>query len=191
MPRAGAGMICDVGADGYVALLRAVNVGGRTVAMDDLRRLFRDLGLDDVRTYIQSGNVAFRSPRPVGELAPLVDEALAGRFGAGTIAVLRTGPELAGVLAANPFADRTSDPRSVHVMFLAREPGPDALDSLRDSPAAPSESFAVAGRHVYLHCPDGYGRTKLTNAFFERRLDTPATTRNWRTVAKLADMAGG
>ncbi|HVB09541.1 MAG TPA: DUF1697 domain-containing protein [Bacillota bacterium] len=160
----------------YVALLRGVNVGGRVLRMEELRSVCASLGLAEARTYIQSGNVVFRG------------EAADGTRLAKALAVpvlLRTTEEMAAVVAANPFPGQGADPKRLHVTFLAAEP-------TREAPAADSgpDEFILAGREVYLHCPGGYGETKLHNAFFERRLGVTATTRNWATVQKLAEMAG-
>ena len=165
----------------YVALLRGINVGGRTkVAMDDLRRLFGELGHGNVTTYIQSGNVLFDAGGPAAGIAAGVEERIAADLGLSVTVILRSATELEQVVAGNPFGGRVADESKLHVTFLARRP-----TAAVEAPAGVADELVVAGREVYLHCPDGYGRTKLDNAFFERRLGVPATTRNWRTVCKL------
>lgn len=172
----------------YVALLRGINVGGRTrVAMDDLRRLFADLGHGDVTTYIQSGNVLFDADGPAdGAAAPVaaaIEEGIAAELGLSVTVVLRSATELDAVVDANPFAGRVPDPSKLHVTFLAAEPA-----GTVEAPPGVADELALVGREVYLHCPGGYGRTKLDNGFFERRLGVPATTRTWTTVRKLRDL---
>jgi uncharacterized protein (DUF1697 family) len=173
----------------YTALLRGVNVAGNKLAMTDLRALLSDLGGRDVRTYLQSGNAVFGSATEPARLARTIEEGLAA-LGVSTRVLLRTGEQLAAVLAGNPYLQQQSDPVKLHVTFLADEPAADRVPRLR-VPAGETATFVLAGTEVYLHCPDGYGRTKLTNSFVESKLGTVATTRNWRTVSALAELTGG
>lgn len=169
----------------YVALLRGINVGGRTkVAMDDLRRVFGELGHGNVTTYIQSGNVLFDAAGSASRITAGIEERIAADLGQSVTVILRSTAELARVAAANPFVGRVPDEAKLHVTFLARRPTAPV-----EAPAGVVDELVVAGREVYLHCPGGYGRTKLDNAFFERRLNVPATTRTWRTVLKLLDLS--
>ena len=176
----------------YVALLRGINVGGRTrVGMDDLRRLFVALGHADVKSYVQSGNVLFSSPveessRLIGD----IERRIARDLGVTVTVLLRTKDDLARVVANNPFVSRETDPAKLHVTFLADAPDHERVARL-DTPSGGPDEFSLAGREVYLHCPHGYGRTKLNNAYLERRLGVAATTRNWNTVTKLCDLASG
>ncbi len=174
----------------YVALVRGINVGGRAkVAMDDLRRLFVDLGHTDVRTYIQSGNVVFRSTQRSQErLVAGIEAGLADQLGVPATVVLRTEKELAAVVAANPFLAAGHDPSHLYVAFLGAPPAPTRAEEFA-VPAGESAEFSLAGPDLYLHYPDGYGRTKLTNTYIEKRLDVRATTRNWNTVTRLHDLA--
>lgn len=174
----------------YVALLRAVNVGGRgKVAMADLREWCDDIGFEDAVTYIQSGNVVFSSP--VTDVAGL-SVALADRIEAGcgvrTSVIVRPASELAEVAASNPFLVPGAEPRRLHVAFLADAPAAERVAAL-DPDRSPPDAFAVAGRHVYLSYPNGSGRSKLTNDYLERTLATVATARNWNTVTKLVELA--
>jgi uncharacterized protein (DUF1697 family) len=173
----------------YVALLRAVNVGGRKLAMPDLRRIVSELGAEDVVTYVQSGNVAFSSGERAGALAPALEEAIRAATGLDVRVLLRTRKELERALTANPLLDGR-DQSKLHVTFLEHKPAAARVRALGTDAFEPDE-FRVVGREVYLHCPNGYGRSKLTNAFFERRLDVAATTRNWKTVGKLLELTSG
>jgi len=175
----------------YVALLRGVNVGGRSpLAMADLRALFVDLGHAAVRTYIQSGNVVFASPRTdQAALAAELEAGLAERLAVRSPVITRSAPELGRIAAGHPFAAEGLAPATLHVTFLAATPDPALVEAL-EPPVAAGERWAVLERQVYLYCPDGYGRTKLNNGYFERRLKVAATTRNWKTVGTLAEMAG-
>ena len=176
----------------YVALLRGINVGGRSrVVMADLRKLFEDLGHADVRTYVQSGNVIFRA---ADEQPAMLERAIEARIedvmGASTTVLLRTAAEVARVASNNPYLGREDDVSKLHVTFLAAEPAPERAARLVPPPGQPEE-LALVGREVYLLYPNGYGRSKLTNAYIERRLGVAATNRNWNTVTKLRDLACG
>lgn len=176
----------------HVALLRGINVGGHAkVGMDDLRRVFVALGHAEVRTYIQSGNVVFSSAvdepsRLVGE----IEQRIASDLGVTVTVLLRAGDELAQVVAGNPFLDRGAELSKLHVTFLAERPDAERAAGL-GPPAGEADELALVGREVYLHCPNGYGRTKMNNAWVEKRLGMAATTRGWKTVVKLGDIAAG
>jgi uncharacterized protein (DUF1697 family) len=169
-------------------LLRGINVGGqRPVKMDDLRQLFADLGFAGVSTYVQSGNVVFTSPRSdATRLRTSIEQGILAELGLDVTVLLRSGDDLELVLRGNPFLARTDDLSALHVTFLGESPTAERVAQLPGGDG--TEDFSVAGSEVYLFCPNGYGRSKLTNSVFERRLDTRATTRNWKTVMKLADM---
>lgn len=173
----------------YVALLRGINLGAHNkVSMPDLRALFADLGAEDVATYVQSGNVVFRSADSAGRLTKAIEQRIRDDLGLDVTVLLRTQQQLAKLLAGNPFADHTSEPTKLHVTFLADKPDRGRVRKLDPKGYEPDE-LHVIGQEVYLHCPNGYGRSKLSNAYFERQLGIPATTRNWRTVTKLAELA--
>ena len=173
----------------YLALLRAINVGSSQVAMEDLRKQFEALGHDEVRTHLRTGNVIFTATgRPdLARLAAEIEKRVAEDLGVPSTILIRTTNELAKVVKANPFADGTRDETKMHVTFLSDEPAADRVPRLDRLPAS-GEEFAVAGREVYLYCPNGYGRTKLNNANLERGLGVAGTTRTWRVVNTLLDM---
>jgi len=169
----------------YVAMVRGINVGGRAkVAMADLRTAFSGLGYEDVRSYIQSGNVVFRTAQGARGLPAAIEARLAEDLGLPVKVVIRTSTELATILARNPLADGSRDTGGLHVTFLAASPTAARARALDPGAHLPDE-FRVVGREVYVHCPNGYGRTKLNNAYFERALDVVATTRNVKTVGEL------
>jgi len=181
-----------------VALLRSINVGGRNrLPMADLRDLVASLGFGDVQTYLQSGNVVFTATDPAAGVGAALEDGIRARMGLEVPVIVRTAPQLARLVAANPYAGIGADPKTVHVTFLAR--APDAAHraelarlAAESGPAGAfgDDRFTPAGPDVYLYCPGGYGETKLTNTFMERRAGRVATTRNWRTVVTLAGMAG-
>ena len=168
----------------YIALLRGVNVGtGRKVPMHDLRALFETLGHRNVRTYIQSGNVVFtaRAGAPA-RVRSAIEQAIEREFGFEVAVLLRTPGDLTKVLERNPFG------ADAYVTFLDELPARARVAALDAAPYRPDE-FAVDGRNVFVRCPNGYGRTKINNAFFERKLGTKATTRNLKTVTNLHEWA--
>jgi uncharacterized protein (DUF1697 family) len=179
-----------VGVPRYVALLRGVNVGGVKLPMQDLRRVFHDLGHVDAVTYIQSGNVVFTCDADPARVGVEVEEQLAARLGLTVPVVLRSERELAGAIGANPFVERGVEASKLYMTFLASAPAPDRWARL-EVPAGEPEEFSVGGTDIFLHYPDGYGRSKFHNGFIERRLGVAATTRNWNTVTKLLELAQG
>ena len=164
----------------HVALLRAINVGGTgKLPMADLRAICEGLGFSDVATYIQSGNVLFRSDLKATDAENLLDDALAHKFGKAPGVMIRTTAELAGLAAKNPFPD--AKPSYLMVHFL-----PDAVpaEPLAGLVAPDGEEVHVGTREIWVHYPDGSGRSKFRLPVLKR-----ATARNVNTVRKLAQMA--
>jgi uncharacterized protein (DUF1697 family) len=162
-------------------LLRGVNVAGNKLAMGDLRDAVTELGGHDVQTYLQSGNVVYSGAVTVGRrLAAYLEKEL----GVKTVVIARTHEQLADVVRRRPYPAKEP---MVSVTFLARAAAASASAAI-DAGAYAPDSFVVDGREVYVHTPDGYGRSKLSNAFFEKKLRVDATTRNWKTVLALTDM---
>jgi len=173
----------------YLALLRGINVGGKNrLPMKDLVQMFEAAGCTDVQTYIQSGNVVFRvSPSKVGKLPGIVGKSIEEKFGYRIPIVIRTPSQLREVLANNPFLRKGASEECVHVLFLADTPEVESVSGLDPARSAP-DAFAVCGSEIYLHLPNGAADTKLTNAYFDSRLKTICTGRNWRTTLKLLEM---
>jgi uncharacterized protein (DUF1697 family) len=167
---------------GWVALLRGVNVGGRsTVPMAGLRGVFEEAGYESVRTYINSGNVLFEGAKPD---AAKLEQAVAQTFGVNATVVLRTFAELREVAGSHPFGDDTSH---TFVAFLAEKPARDAGRSLAEVDAG-DDLYELRGRELFLQYPNGLRNAKLGAGVFERRLGVRATVRNWNTVTKLAEL---
>ena len=167
------------------AFLRGINVGGhRPVAMGDLRVVFSGLGLGNVRTLLQSGNVVFTTSHGAARLRPIIEATCAEQLGHDISVILRTEPEMEKVVAGSPFAQAATEPAKVHVVFLADKPTAAAIAKFEKQRVA--EEWVLDGRHVYVWYPEGAGRSKLRLEF-----GTPATARNWNTVTKvLAAMSG-
>ncbi|MBB5058141.1 uncharacterized protein (DUF1697 family) [Granulicella aggregans] len=172
-----------------VALLRGINVGGKNILpMKSLTELFHQAGAEDIKTYIQSGNVVFRAAHP-DKIATKVRAKILTDFSFKVPVITRSAAELATTVAANPFLQSGIDPSLLHVMFLADQSSPELIAKLDPSHSSPDE-FALIGRDLYLHLPNGAARTKLTTAYFDATLKTTGTQRNWRTVLTLATMLG-
>jgi uncharacterized protein (DUF1697 family) len=169
----------------HALLLRGVNVGGKNrLPMKDLAALVGEAGAGDVRTFIQSGNVVCAvDPARVEALRADVAAAIERRFGFRSPVVARSAAEWADLRAPWP------DVEHVHVAFLADLPSPDRVARL-DPARSPGDRFAVVGRDVYLHLPNGVARTRITNDWLDRGLATVSTARNWRTVRAIGEMLG-
>lgn len=173
----------------HVALLRGINVSGKNkLPMEELARMFEHAGCRDVETYIQSGNVVFAaSLATVRKAKKLVQWSIHEAYGYSVPVIVRSGAELKEAFEDNPFSERGADPKTLHVAFLDTKPGAarvTALDPDRSSP----DRFVLRGSEVYLCCPNGLGRSKLTNAYFDSKLHTKSTIRNWKTVTRLVEM---
>ncbi|MGH9629490.1 MAG: DUF1697 domain-containing protein [Bryobacteraceae bacterium] len=174
-----------------VSLLRGVNVGGhKKIRMDELRALYESLGLVDPRSYVQSGNIVFRSKeRDLARLVKRIEDGIEQKFGFRPDVIVRTCSELRDVIARNPFATRQGiDASKLLVVFLTSDPEVEAREKVLKIKADPEE-LRIDGRELYIYFPNGMGRTKLPYATIERTLKTPATGRNWNTVTKLLEMA--
>jgi len=175
----------------YISLLRGINVSGqKKIRMADLRQLYEELDFDNVRSYIQSGNVLFDSAETNGEkLAGKIELKIREAYGFDVVVFVRAAENFRKLIAGNPFVqERNEDQTKLHVTFLKIMPTLSAISAL-NIPDAGNDEFEPGESEIYFFCPDGYGRTKYSNSFVERKLKTPATTRNWKTVNKLYKMA--
>ena len=178
--------------DTYVALLRGINVGGKNkLPMNDLVRMFVEAGCVNPRSFIQSGNVIFRvAPTDAARLPGIITARIAKDFGYRTPVLLRSTEQLRDVTAHNPFLQEGASEEALHVMFLADQPGQSRVDDL-DPDRSPPDAFRVRGQEVYLHLPLGVAHSKLTNSYFDSKLGTVSTGRNWRTVTRLLELMEG
>ena len=176
----------------FVAMLRGVNIGGHhKVPMQALRELFEELGYAGAVTFIQSGNVVFRTrERDEAAIATRIGDGIERKFGFRAEVILRTVGELRETVARNPFAKRTEvAPNRLAVMFLTRDPGPEARERVLAIRAG-AEELRFEGRELFVYFPDGMGRSKAP-ALIDRALKMPQTGRNWNTVSKLLELAEG
>lgn len=156
--------------------------------MKDLAEVFAAAKCKDVRTYIQSGNITFTcADSVVAGLCQSLEKAIEARFGFTAPVILRSHEELARISRTNPFLRTGAPQQALYVYFLGKEPGAEAVAKL-DSKRSPGDEFRVIGGEIYLYMPNGMGRSKLTNAYFDSKLTTISTARNWATVLKLLEM---
>lgn len=175
----------------YIALFRGINVGGKNgLPMKDLEALLDGIGLQNVKTYIQSGNVVFQGqPADTEQLSKRISAAIEASHGFAPWVRLLDTPTLDKAIRDNPYPEAQIAPNTLYVNFLADVPpcpNLDALEKLR----GPGERFELIRDLCYLHVPDGIGRSKLA-AGMERLLCVPMTSRNWNTVVKLGELASG
>lgn len=174
----------------YVLLLRGINVSGHNkLKMKDLQACLETLGLSAIQTYLQSGNAVFNAPKQAPEtLAPKIQQALHAAHGITVRALVKTAAELRSIRAANPFLDEPDvDVATLHVTFLRGVPARAAVEGMARIDAG-RDRYRHVGSAIYLSCPDGYAKTKLSNKGLEKWLAVDATTRNWKTVSALVAM---
>ena len=172
----------------WIALLRGINVGGNNLLpMKDLRHLLDRAGFTQVRTYIQSGNCVFHSDEAdPGELQRVISEAIETEFGFRPSVLVLDGVALLRAISENPYPEGADDPKSVHLYFLAAPAIAPDLAGLKALQTA-TERFTLKEHVLYLHAPDGIGRSKLA-ARVEQKLGVPTTARNLRTVVKISEL---
>lgn len=172
----------------FLSILRGINVSGqRKINMQDLKKLYETLGFEAVQTYIQSGNVVFRAETDEN-LAEKIEAAIQQQYGFEVPVLVRTPAELAETIAENPFlAEPSILIHKLHVTFLNQKPSVLLVEKI-NALDFQADRFHIIDRNVYIYCPESYGNSKLTNSFFETKLKTKATTRNWKTVNQLLSM---
>lgn len=173
----------------HVALLRGINLAGKNrLPMKDLIEMFGQEGCDGVAAYIQSGNIIFRAGHDIAsQISNRITAKIKKRFGFDVPVVLRTASELKKVISNNPFLKAGAGEKELHVMFLADAPDAARIRTL-DPDRSPPDTYQVRGREIYLRLPNGAGRSKLSNQYFDSKLATVSTARNWRTVTTLLDL---
>jgi uncharacterized protein (DUF1697 family) len=171
----------------FVSLFRGINVGGhQAIRMGELKDLHESLGLKDVVTYIQSGNVVFTSDdADLPRLPKQIEDGFEINFGFHVEVFVRTSAELRDIIEKNPFQNQQSkESKWVVVMFLAARPDDTVQEDLLKTYAGPEEIFII-GKEMYIYYPNGIGRSKLSNTFIEKKLKTVGTARNWNTILQL------
>jgi uncharacterized protein (DUF1697 family) len=174
-----------------VSMLRAVNVGGHSkIKMDALRDLYVSLKFENPQTYLQSGNVIFKTnERNLDLVAKRIQSAIEKKFGCRTDIILRSTEDLRSVVKKNPFARRADiEPSKLLVFFLAADPGNEARKTLLAQKFAPEEIHAI-GRELSIYFPEGMGKSKLPFPRIYKLLQTPGTGRNWNSVVNMLEIA--
>jgi len=176
----------------YISILRGINVSGqKKIKMLELKALFESLGFQNVITYIQSGNVIFDvDDNDKTHVKTIIEELIVKRFSFHVPVIMRTKKEFENLIKACPFhpVDSDKDGTKVLVTFLDTQPVKDKLKNLLSHVVLP-EKLVHKGNEIYLHCPNGYGKSKLSNTFIENKLKVDATTRNWKSVLKLSELS--
>ena len=175
----------------YITILRGINVSGqKSIKMDALRSMFEDLNFSNVTTYIQSGNVVFaeKKTKPK-DLESKIQKEIKKIFGHEVSVLVKEKKEVEAVIKKNPFLKQKNiDSTRLYVTFLSHNPEQIHIDKIKDLKYPPDE-FIILEKAIYLHVPISYGNSKLNNNFFENKLKVTATTRNWRTVNELLNIA--
>ncbi|HEY0327087.1 MAG TPA: DUF1697 domain-containing protein, partial [Allosphingosinicella sp.] len=172
----------------YVALLRAVNVGGCKLPMAELRETCAELGWDQVETYIQSGNIVFEVAGKPAALEAALEQAVAKRFGFERPVIVRSAKQWADYAKGSPFPDAERDEPNRLMLALSKSPPKAEAAKLLEEKASAGEQVKLKGDALWIHYPAGAGTSKLTPALFDKAAGSPVTQRNWRTVLKLQEM---
>jgi uncharacterized protein (DUF1697 family) len=173
----------------YLALLRGINVGGNTmIKMETLREVFASIGFENVRTYINSGNVAFETRKTSDtKLVKAISDAIEGKFGKKIAVMVRSADEIEEIIENNPFQGQVDNDKDLHVFFLANPLTAEQNDLLA-SMVNDNEQIEARGRTLYCMLKISIVDSFVGKGFIDKKLKIPATARNWRTVKKLAEM---
>jgi uncharacterized protein (DUF1697 family) len=176
----------------YISFLRGINMTGHnSVKMTDLAALYVSLRLNECETYIQSGNVIFRSAGDLSlpALSLKIERAIQERFNYIIPVMIRRIRELTDLFSSNPFLEEKNfDPSKMAVIFLHDEPSDDQIRKVSDIDYPP-DKFKIIGREIFIFCPNGFGRTKLYTNFFEKKMGVIGTARNWKTITTILGIA--
>ena len=174
----------------FIALLRGINVSGqKKIKMSDLKLLFEEMGFKDVQTYIQSGNVIFSSKEiSVDKLELKISSSIKRKCGFDVRVIILSAKEIEYVLKNNPFFKKRKDEDKLYVTFLSKIPSDENIENMHSIDYSPEEYF-IEEKHLYLFVPNGYGKARINNNLFENKLKVDGTTRNWKTVKALSELA--
>lgn len=174
----------------YISLLRGINITGyNLVKMPVLIELYKSLGFQNIETYLQSGNVVFNTDMSdIDKISGVIENEIKKKLGLSIRVLIKTGRDFKKIIKNNPFVKKVSDDtKSIYVTLLFEKPGKDLLSAI-DEINPGKDEYYIIGDTIYINCPYGYGRTKLNNNVFEKKLKVTATTRNWNTVNMLYKM---
>jgi uncharacterized protein (DUF1697 family) len=171
----------------FISLLRGINVAAqKKILMADLKKLYEKAGLTDVQNYVQSGNIIFSSKeKNISKLTSRIEEAIEKEYKFHVPVIVMDNSNIKKVISSNPYKEKEEN---LYVTFLYELPSKEAVQNIKP-PEGIKDEFSIKGNIVYVYCPGGYGRTKISNTYFEKKLKVPATTRNWNTVNTLYEMS--
>ncbi|AFM03688.1 hypothetical protein Fleli_1252 [Bernardetia litoralis DSM 6794] len=181
----------------YISILRGINVGGkRKILMKDLKELYHNLGFLNVETYIQSGNVIFdsdfNSELDRNKISNKIEKAIFEKYAFEVPVILRTKEELLHIQSLNPFIQSEKEEgnliNNLHLTFLESIPMAENIEKSKEIESKTTDKFEIIENNIFIFCNDKYHTSKLTNNFFEKKLKTKATTRNWKTIKKLGEL---
>lgn len=178
----------------YISILRGINVGGkRKILMKDLKELYQNLGFLDVQTYIQSGNVIFKTDNLNKiEISQKLEKAIFERYNFEVPVIIRTKEELLNIQSSNPFIESEENKEellnNLHLTFLEEIPTTENIKKAKEIESKNTDKFEIIENNIFVFCEGKYHTSKLTNTFFEKKLKTKATTRNWKTIEKLTEL---
>lgn len=169
----------------FLSILRGINVSGqKKILMSDLKQIYEQLDLKKVQTFIQSGNVIFES-KSNKLLAEKIEQKIRENYAFDVPVIIRTMAEMETTIKNNPFLiTKGIELDKLHVTYLSEALTVESIKKIKEYNFEP-DTFHIIEKEIYIHCPNGYGRTKLTNTFFEKKLNVCATTRNWKTSNEL------
>ncbi len=177
----------------YISILRGINVAGqRKILMKDLKEVYQNLGFLNVETYIQSGNVIFDSDLDRNEISAKIEKAIFEKYNFEVPVLIRTKEELCNIQSSNPFVKNEQDKKdkldNLHLTFLEDIPTSESIEKIKEIDSKTTDKFEIIENNVFIFCEGSYHTSKLTNNFFEKKLNTKATTRNWKTIEKLVEL---
>jgi uncharacterized protein (DUF1697 family) len=178
----------------FISLLRGVNMAGHNkIKMTDLSSLYKKIGFKDAETFIQSGNVVFSNPENLSEadLTAKIEEAISKKFKYNIPVIIRTTEELREIISLNPFVNEENfNPEKLAVIFLYEKPSEAQIEKVKNV-NFPPDKFMIAGKEIFIYCPNGFGKSKIYTGFFENKMKVSGTGRNWNTINALLKIAGG
>jgi uncharacterized protein (DUF1697 family) len=176
----------------FVSLLRGVNMAGHNkIKMTDLSALYKTLGFEDAETFIQSGNVVFNTIEnlPVPEIAARIEAAVLKKFNYNVPVIIRAPEELMDIISINPFLEEENfNTGKLAVIFLNEEPSEEQIEKVKNV-NYPPDKFKIAGKEIFIYCPNGFGKSKIYTGFFENKMNVTGTARNWKTLNTLLEIA--
>jgi uncharacterized protein (DUF1697 family) len=173
----------------YIVFLRGINVSGqKLIKMVELRELLKINGFQNLKTYIQSGNLVFDYEGSKSEIESKIQKLIKESYGFEVPMIVLNKEEMENIFSQNPFNMSETDMKRFCVVFLKSKPDQNLVKEI-EGISFDGEELSVIDDKIFLHCPNGFGRTKLNNNFFEKKLKTEATTRNWNTCLKVKELA--